>query len=291
MKKIIIATLMLFLMTTASYQNAMSQAPQKGYAPVNGLNMYYEIHGEGEPILLLHGSFMTIDLNWGQLIPELAKTRKVIAVEMQGHGRTADIDRAFSYQALASDVAELIKYLEIDSADILGYSLGGTVAFQLAIQNPALVKKLILLSTVYKFDGWLPEVTAQIKSFTPTVFDNTPLITAYQKISPDPSYWHTFIEKMIRFETQHFDLGIEHIKSIQSPTLLVMGDNDGVQLSHITDMYQSLGGGVFGDMAGLPASQLAILPGKTHVSLMMDTEKIVSTILPFLDESTAFTQH
>ena len=278
-------------MTTVPFQSVMSQTPQKGYAPVNGLNMYYEIYGEGEPIVLLHGSFMTIELNWGQLIPELARTRKVIAVEMQGHGRTADIDRAFSYPSFASDVAELIRYLKIDSADILGYSLGGTVAFQLAIQNPDLVNKLILVSTVYKFDGWLPEVTEQIKSFTPTLFDNTPLITAYQEVAPDPSYWHRFIEKMIRFETQYFDLGIENIQSIPSPALLIMGDNDGVQLSHITDMYHSLGGGVFGDMAGLPASQLAILPGKAHVSLMMDTDKIVSTILPFLDESTALTQH
>jgi pimeloyl-ACP methyl ester carboxylesterase len=254
---------------------------QSGYASVNGLKMYYEIHGDGEPLVLLHGSFMTIDMNWSALIPELSKIRKVIAVEMQGHGRTADIKRSFSYDALASDVAELIKHLNLDSAEVLGYSLGGTVAMQLAIQHPDLVKKLILISTVFKYNGWLPEVTGMIKTFTPTTFDNTPLITEYKRIAPDTSHWHAFIEKMLKFENQPYDLGEDKIKGIKVPVLLIMGDNDGVDLNHTVTMYRSFGGGVFGDIAGLPKSQLAIVPATTHVSLMMDPENILGPIKTF----------
>jgi pimeloyl-ACP methyl ester carboxylesterase len=243
--------------------------------------MYYEVHGQGEPLVLLHGSFMTIDMNWSALIPELSKMRKVIAVEMQGHGRTADIERPFSYDALASDVAELIKYLKLDSVEVLGYSLGGTVAINLAIKHPQLVKRLILASTVFKYDGWLPEVTGMIKTFTPTTFDNTPLLTEYKRIAPDTSHWHAFIEKMLKFENQSYDLGEENVKGIKVPVLLIMGDNDGVDLNHTISMYKAFGGGVFGDIAGLPKSQLAIAPGTTHVSLMMDLKNVLVPIKTF----------
>ena len=136
--------------------SSLKTLKSSGYAPTNGLKMYYEVHGEGEPLVLLHGSFMTIDLNWSQMIPELAKTHKVIALEMQGHGRTADINRPFAFASLADDVAGLMKYLKIDSADLLGYSLGGTVAFELAIRHPDLVNRLIIISSAFKHDGWLP---------------------------------------------------------------------------------------------------------------------------------------
>ena len=117
-----------------------------GYAPVNGLKMYYEIYGSGKPLVLLHGAFNTINMAFGMLIPELSKTRQVIAVELQGHGRTADIDRPFSFESMADDVAALLKYLKKDSADIFGYSMGGGVAWQLAIRHPRLVRKLVIAS-------------------------------------------------------------------------------------------------------------------------------------------------
>ncbi|HJS53893.1 MAG TPA: alpha/beta hydrolase, partial [Chitinophagaceae bacterium] len=140
-------------------ENCAGQA-KAGYAPVNGLKMYYEIHGTGTPLVLLHGAFNTINMAFGQLIPELSKKRQVIAVELQGHGRTTDIDRPFSFETMADDVGALLKYLKIDSADIFGYSMGGGVAWQLAIRHPEAVRKLIITSSVYKYEGWSQQTRA-----------------------------------------------------------------------------------------------------------------------------------
>lgn len=263
---------------------------QSGYAPVNGLNIYYEIHGTGKPLVLLHGAYMTINLNFGELIPELSKSRKVIAVELQGHGRTADTDRPFSYEALAGDVAEVLKHLKIDRADVLGYSFGGTVALQLSIQNPELVDKMIIVSTTYKHDGWLPEGRAVLRTITPEMFEQTPLKTTYDSLAPDPGHWSQFAKKMVQFDLQEFNLGEEKIKAIKSPVLLVMGDNDGVDIAHKSDMYRLLGGNVFGDMSGIPKSQLAILPGTTHVGVMMQTEWFLKNLPAFLDSASQQTQ-
>lgn len=276
------ALLMIGIQTNA--QTVSAHPTTSGYAPVNGLKMYYEIYGEGRPLVLLHGSFMTIGMNWGQLIPELSKSHKVIALEMQGHGRTADIDRPYSYPAMADDIAGLLKYLKIDSADVLGYSFGGAVAYQLAIAHPQLVKKLVIISGVYKSTGWLPPVQQGIKGLTPEVLGHTPLKQAYDALAPDTSHWATFVTKMVTLAKQDFDLGDDHIKHLASPTLLIMGDNDGVDLQYTALTYQLMGGGTFGDMAGLPPSQLAIVPGTTHVTLMMQTATLAGLITPFLDK-------
>lgn len=135
---------------------------ESGYAEVNGLKMYYEVYGEGKPIVLLHGSYMTIPLIWAHLIPLMSKDRKVIVAEMQGHGRTKDISRAISYESMADDVSGLLKHLKVDSADILGYSMGGGVAFQMAVRHPEQVRRLIVLSGTYAHDGWWPEVEASL---------------------------------------------------------------------------------------------------------------------------------
>lgn len=262
--------------------NNQKIAKKTGYAPVNGLKIYYEVQGEGKPILLLHGSFYTIEMNWSQLMPELAKKRKVIAIEMQGHGRTADSDKPITHQSLASDVAAVMKYLKIDSADILGYSLGGRIAFQLAIQNPELVKKLIILSSTYRAEGWQPEVRTALLAMQPAFLDNTPLRTEYVRVAPDTSHWHKFLSKILAFNNSNYNLGDEKIKSIKAPVLLIAGDNDGIDKTILTDTYKLLGGGVFGDMAGVPKSQLAIIPGTTHVSIMYETEKILSVTNSFL---------
>ena len=224
---------------------------------------------------------MTIDMNWSQLLPELSKTRKVIALEMQGHGRTADIDRPFSFETLADDVVQTLKYLKIDSADEMGHSLGGTKALALAIRKPSLINKMVIISSAYKSDGWLPQITSAFQSFKPEFFDATPLKPAYESVAPDPKHWLSFVTKMIEFDKKEYNLGEEKIKAIKSPVLLIMGDNDAVEMEDKASFYKLLGGDVSGDMAGLPKSQLAILPGSTHVSVMMKTDALLSLLKTF----------
>lgn len=280
-----------FIVSVCSQTNAQSVDNEmlttfksSGYAPVNGLKIYYEIHGDGDPVVMLHGAYMTVN-GWGELLPKLAENRKVIALELQGHGRTADSDRPYSYSALASDVAGVLEYLEVDNADILGYSFGGTVGIQFAINYPQLVRKSVIISTVYKYDGWLPKVREALASFQPDFFDNTPMKTEYESLAPDPSHWYAFVDKFMKFDTECFDLGEENIRSIQSPALLIMGDNDGVDITHKTEFYKLLGGDVFGDMESLPKSQLAIFPGTTHVGIISQTEKMAATINSFLNSN------
>jgi pimeloyl-ACP methyl ester carboxylesterase len=262
-----------------------------GYAPVNGLKMYYEIHGQGKPVVLLHGSFMNIDMNWGAMIPELAKTHQVIAVEMQGHGRTTDANRDFAYPQLADDVAGLMKYIKVDSADVIGYSLGGTVAFALAIRHPNVVNRLVIISSVFKMDGWIKPARDLFPTLKPEFFDNTPIKTEYDRLSPDKTHWKEFVTKLLKLDNTPFDLGAGNIKAIKSPMLFIKGDNDGVSLEHTAEMYTLFDGGVFGDIAGLPASQLAIIPGTTHVTLMMQTQPLLALVDPYLDRTSKKEQH
>jgi len=282
----ILILLLFALLSTKIYAQQKPSGPKtlksSGYAPVNGLKMYYEIHGDGKPLVLLHGSYMTIDLNFAQLIPELAKKHKVIALEMQGHGRTADIDRPYSYPALASDIDGLLKHLKIDSADVLGYSLGNTVALQLAINHPKRVTNLVIISSVFRLDGWIQSARDIFPTIKPEFFENTPLKTEYDRLAPDKSHWKDWVTKMVASEIIPFDLGADNLKALKCPVLFIDGDNDGVDLNHVAEMYRLCGGGVFGDMAGLPKSRLAILPGMTHVNLMMETSKLMSIIDPFL---------
>ena len=244
--------------------------------------MYYEIHGEGQPLVLLHGSYGTIG-SWRNLLPTLAQSRQVIAVEMQGHGRTADSDRPFSHEAVADDIAQLLDQLTISSADILGYSFGGMVALQLGIKRPEVVRKLVVLSSVYKYEGWLPEVQKALAFITPELFEHTPLKTDYIRLAPDPEQWPLFVKKFATFFAQDFTLGEENMKRLQPPALFIMGDNDGVSATHKAELYRLCGGDVFGDMAGLPASQFAVLPGTTHVSLLRQSDRMLPLITDFLD--------
>ncbi len=266
--------------------NSYAQQPltpaSSGYAPVSGSKVYYEVYGAGDPIVLLHGAYMTINSNWSELIPILSKTRKVIALEMDGHGHTPLSQRTYSYQTIAGDVAAVLKHLKIDSADILGFSYGGTIAFQFAIQHPAMTKKLIIISSTYKSDGWLAVMYTMLGSLKPDAFDNTPLQSEYIKVAPDTSNWHKFVATMLKFSTTKFNLGDDKIKNIKAPVLLIMGDNDGTDKKVLAETYSLLGGNVFGDVVGTPKSQLAILPAKGHMSLMMDTQGIAAIVSSFL---------
>lgn len=253
-----------------------------GLAPVNGIKMYYEVYGEGKPIVLLHGAFMTIADNWGQMIPELAKTRKVIALEFQGHGHTPYVDRKMDLVTLAGDVAGLMDYLKVDKADIVGYSMGGSVAYQFTINYPKHVNRLVIISSTYKSSGWLPQVTNAFKSFTPEFFDNTPLKTAYDAVAPDKTKWRPFITQMLAFLRTSFDMGDDNIAKITAPVLIISGDNDGLDKVELAKTYQLLGGGVAADMAPMPKSHLAIVPSQSHVSLMMQTQTILGYLEGFL---------
>lgn len=255
---------------------------ESGYAPVNGLKVYYEVYGEGKPLVLLHGAFMTIETNWGELIPELSKTRKVIAIELQGHGHTPFSDRKLDQAVLADDVEGVMKHLKVDSADVVGYSMGGSIAYKLTIQNPKRVKKLVIISSTYKSTGWRPEIAGAFKNMKPEMFANTPMKTAYDAVAPDKTKWTKFIEQMIVFAGTTFDMGDANIAKITSPVLIIAGDNDGLDKVELSKTYQLLGGDKFADMGAMPKSHLAIVPGQGHVSLMMQTKTISAYLNDFL---------
>lgn len=276
-------TLLISMIFTATRLNGQQLKPAaSGYAPVNGIKLYYEVYGEGKPLVLLHGAFMTIDMNWGQLLPELVKTRKVIAIEMQGHGHSPFADRQLSIKNFASDVNGVMDYLKIDSADLAGYSMGGSVAYQFAVQNPGRVKKLVIISSTYKTSGWLPVVSSAFKDFKPEFFDDSPLKTAYDAVAPDKTKWRPFIEQMISFLKVPFSVGDSNIAKITAPVLIIAGDNDGTDKVELAKTYQLLGGGIAADMAPMPKSQLAIVPAQAHVSLMMQTKTILDYLEGFL---------
>jgi len=278
--RLILLIAIMFIGSSSSGQQI--KPSNSGYAPVNGINVYYEVYGEGRPLVLLHGAFYTIDMNWGQLIPELSKTRKVIAIEMQGHGHSPYSDRELSITTLANDVEKVMDYLKIDSADVAGYSMGGSVAYQFAVQSPKRLRKLVIISSTYKSNGWRPEVTNAFRNFKPEFFTNTPFKTAYDAVAPDKTKWTRYLEQMFAFAGTPFNIGDSNIAKITSPVLLISGDNDGLDKVELMKTYQLLGGGVSADLQPMPKSQLAIVPSQGHVSLMMQTTTILNYLNGFL---------
>jgi pimeloyl-ACP methyl ester carboxylesterase len=244
--------------------------------------MYYEVHGTGLPLVVLHGAFMTIEL-MGKLIPELARSRQVIAVEFQGHGHTADIDRPLTYEQLADDTAALLGHLGIGSADVYGYSMGGGVALQVAIRHPGLARKLVVVSAAYSSAGGHAEALPVFEQLTPEFFDGTPWRAAYDRTAPDPTAFATLVAKMKRLDTTPWAWPAETVQAITAPTMIVLGDSDGTRLEHAVEMFRLRGGGVFGDLAGLPAAQLAVLPGTSHVGMLDRADWLLAMVPPFLD--------
>jgi pimeloyl-ACP methyl ester carboxylesterase len=259
------------------------QKPTTGYAPVNGLKMYYEVHGSGEPVVLLHGAFMTITNNWDGWIGELAKTRKVIAVEMQGHGRTADIERDINSENLADDVAALLDHLKIPKADLIGYSMGGGVAMQCAIRHPDKVRKVVVISSTFRRDGMVKEALDMFPTLTADAFKGSPIEVEYKKLSPTPDDFPKFVKRMIAMASKGHDLGADKLKATTAPMFFIHGDADGIRLEHIAEMFRLKGGGTHGDMGPRSASRLAILPNTTHVTLMERMAVIVPMVNDFLD--------
>jgi pimeloyl-ACP methyl ester carboxylesterase len=262
---------------------------QNGYATVNGLSIYYEIHGGGEPLILLPGGFETVEA-MGEIVPQLAATRRVIGVELQGHGHTADIERPLRFELMADDIAALIRQLGLERVDIFSFSLGGGVGLQTAIRHPEVVRKLALASTPFKRDGWYPEVLAGMASISVETFAGTPIHETYLKTSPRPEAWPTFVGKMRQLLSEDYNWA-ESVATLKIPTLIMVGDADSLHLSHMVEFFGLLGGGkADGDMNGLPPAQLAILPSTTHVGwappyhgIMTRTELLLPIITEFLD--------
>lgn len=260
------------------------QKPTTGYAPVNGLKMYYEIHGSGEPVMLLHGAFMAISGDWNDWINELAKTRKVIAVDMQGHGRTADIKRDITYENLSDDVAALLDYLKIPSADIVGYSLGAGTAMMTAIRHPEKVRKVVSISHPIRRDGWVKEANDAWPNFNAEMFKGTPAETEREKLNPVPGSFLDFFNHIKAAAMRPYDFGADKFKATKAPMFFIHGDADGVRIDHIAEMYRLKGGGnTHADMQPRVESRLAILPNTSHVELVNRRQTIIPMVNDFLD--------
>lgn len=236
--------------------------------------------------MLLHGSFMTITNNWAGWIGELSKTRKVIVVEMQGHGRTADIERDFSYENLADDVAALLDHLETPRADLIGYSMGGGVALQCAIRHPEKVRQVVSISAVFRHDGWVQEALDVFPQITADMFKGSPIEAEYKKLSPTPDAFPSFVKRVIAADLKPYDFGAEKLKATKAPMFFIHGDADGVRLEHVAEMFRLKGGEIHGDMRPRSASRLAILPDTTHVTLMERMAVIVPMVNDFLNAKT-----
>jgi pimeloyl-ACP methyl ester carboxylesterase len=259
------------------------------YARVNGLDLYYEIRGGGQPLILLPGCFMTIEA-MGEIVTQLAETRRVIGVELQGHGHTADIERPLRFELMADDIAALIMHLGLDQADIFGFSLGGGVGLQTAIRHPEVVRKLALASTAFKRDGWYPEVLAGMTSISVETFAGTPIHEAYLKTSPSPEAWPTFVAKVRQLLSEDYDWA-EGVAALKTPILILVGDADGLRLAHAVEFFGLLGGGkADGDLIGLPPAELTVFPNTTHVGwappyhgIMTRTQLLLPIITEFFD--------
>jgi pimeloyl-ACP methyl ester carboxylesterase len=261
----------------------MEKDAKHGYAPVNGLEMYYEIHGAGQPLVLLHGALSATGTSFGPLLPALAKTRQVIAIEQQAHGRTADIERPLSIAQMAEDTAALLRHLGVERADVFGYSMGAGIALALAIQHPELVRKLILAAVTYTKDGLHPALLEGMEALKAEDLAGSPFHAEYMRTAPHPEDFPTLVAKVKQMDREIPDWPAKAIQSLAAPTLLIVGDSDIVRPEHAVEMFRLLGGGVPGDIAGLPKSQLAILPGTTHVTLVQRTDLLPPMLTAFLD--------
>ncbi len=257
------------------------------YASVNGQDIYYEIYGSGNtPLIVLPGGFMTVQA-MGALVPELAATRQVIGVELQGHGHTADVDRPMRFETMADDIAALMEHLGLAQADLFGYSLGGGVALRLAIQHPERARKLTLASTAFRRDGWYPETLAGMAAINAEAFKATPIYQGYLQTSPKPEAWPTFVGKMRQLLSEDYDW-TQDVAALKAPVLIVVGDADGLRLAHAVEMFSLLGGGKRdGDLAGVSSSRLAALPFTTHVGWAPPNRGILTRadlLLPMITE-------
>jgi pimeloyl-ACP methyl ester carboxylesterase len=273
----LLAASMLLAAATVAEAQAVGNRVQ-----VNGMQMYYEVSGAGDPLVVLHGAYMNIP-SMGAIIPMLAKTHKVYALEFQGHGRTTDIDRPITYQNLADDVAAFMNAVKLPKADVFGYSMGSAAALQLAIRHPDKVNKLVAASVAYDAKGWQPAFTAMIPSMTPEMLVNTPLPAEYRKLAPDPNGFPELARKLIQLEKEPMAWETD-VRKLKMPVLIISGDADVATLEHTVSLFRILGGGEMGDMGKpLPAARLAVLPATSHTAVITQPDLLLAFIEPFLE--------
>ncbi len=268
-------------------QTKEMQDDAKGrFALVNGLQMYYEVQGTGQPLVLLHGGVGSTEM-YDAILPLLAANRQIVNVDLQAHGRTADIDRPMRFEMMADDIAALMKHLGLAQADVMGYSLGGGVALRVAIQYPNLVRKLVLVSTPFKREGWHAEVRAGMEQMGPEAAEpmkQTPMYEVYRRVAPRPEDWPVLLTKIGTMMREEYDWSGE-LPAIKAPTLLVVGDYDSVRTAHAVEFFERLGGGrrdAGWDGSGMSNARLAILPGLTHYNIFASPE-LAAVVVPFLD--------
>jgi pimeloyl-ACP methyl ester carboxylesterase len=269
-----------------------------GHLPINGLSLYYEVHGElgassTAPLLLIPGAFMATDSmrSWASAF---ARDRAVIVFDQQGHGRTPDVPRTMSYEQFADDAAALLRALQVERADVMGYSQGGGVALQLALRHPGLVDKLVSMSATYRKDGWYPSVSKAIEGLGATAFAGSPVEKAFREHTPDAAAFDAYIEKMKVLNIDDQNISDAQMRSISARTMVIVGDADGVKPEHALAMFELRGGGdvdaaASGMLENAPAARLVILPAMSHVGISGESAVLVPMVTAFLDDLTPTT--
>src|SRR5688572_8580531 len=264
---------------------ALADAQVANRVKVNGMQMYYEVSGTGDPLVVLHGAYMNIP-TMGAIIPRLAQTHRVYAVELQGHGRTTDIDRPITYPNMADDVAAFMDAVGLRRADVFGYSMGAIVGLQLAIRHPAKVNKLVAASVAYDLRGWQPAFTEVIPQMTVEMIIQMPFAKEYPKLAANPNGFPELARKLIALEKEPMAWEAE-VKALKTPVLIIAGDADVAALEHSVALFRLLGGGGMGDMGKpLSASRLAILPATSHTAVITQVDLLHGFIEPFLKGQT-----
>ncbi|MGV3490818.1 MAG: alpha/beta fold hydrolase [Devosia sp.] len=272
-------------------QQGASQMPdpiQSGFVPVQGGQVWYGTYGSGEPLVLLHGGLMTVT-DFGPVLEKLAESREVIAIEAQGHGHTGPLDRPMTFDAMAEDVATVIRTLGHDSVDVVGYSMGGTIGLRLALAQPQLVDRLVIASAPFAFAGWHDYNQQGMGSINASMAEGmkgTPLYESFAAVNPDPATnFPKLLDQMGGYMGKPYDYSAD-IPKLSVPTMLVYGDWDAVRTSHVAQFFELLGGGTqdaLWDGSGMNQNRLAILPGVTHYTMMQSVE-MAETALGFVDQ-------
>lgn len=260
-------------------------AAKSAYAEVNGMKMYYEVSGSGDPLIVLHGAYMNIP-SMGKIIPMLAKNHKVYALEFQGHGRTNDIDRSITYANLADDTAAFMDAVGVKKADVFGYSMGAGAGLQLAIRHPDKVTRLVAASTAYDAEGFQPEYKAFIPQMSVEMFVGMPFAQEYRKLAANPDGFPALVKKLIALEHEPMAWGTD-VKAVKAPVLIITADADVTTLEHSVALFRLLGGGAMGDMGKpLSASRLAVMPATSHTAIITQPELLEAFVEPFLKDET-----